>query len=54
MVHVSRTLLVVYMGGSCQRFLERFQFNVEVVLDRYYLEKIKQKTTEDYCEYASR
>ncbi|XP_004228826.2 uncharacterized protein [Solanum lycopersicum] len=29
-------------------------FNVEAVPDRYYLEKIKQKTTEDYCEYACR
>lgn len=29
-----------------QDFLEGFQFNIEVVPDRYYLEKIKQKTIE--------
>jgi len=34
--------------------LERFLFNVEAVPDRYFLEKIKQKTTEDYREYACR
>ncbi|XP_049369410.1 uncharacterized protein LOC125834290 [Solanum verrucosum] len=39
-------------GALAKDFLERLQFNVEVVPDRYYLEKIKQKTTEDYREYA--
>ena len=39
-------------GALAKDFLERFQFKVEAVPDRYYLEKIKQKTTEDYPEYA--
>ncbi|XP_049387091.1 uncharacterized protein LOC125851355 [Solanum stenotomum] len=41
-------------GALAKEFLERFQFNVEAVPDKYYLEKLKQKTTEDYREYACR
>ncbi|XP_010314117.2 uncharacterized protein [Solanum lycopersicum] len=33
-------------------FTERFGHNVEDAPDRYYLEKIKQKSTENYLEYA--
>ncbi|XP_060211842.1 uncharacterized protein LOC132639413 [Lycium barbarum] len=35
-------------------FIERFLFNMETVLDRYYMEKVKQKSTENFREYASR
>ena len=35
-------------------FTERFGHNVEDAPDRYYLEKIKQKSTENYREYAFR
>ncbi|XP_060170681.1 uncharacterized protein LOC132601617 [Lycium barbarum] len=35
-------------------FMERFRFNVETVSDRYYLEKVQQKLTENYREFASR
>ncbi|XP_060170475.1 uncharacterized protein LOC132601406 [Lycium barbarum] len=35
-------------------FIERFRFNMETVLDICYLEKVKQKSTENFCEYASR
>ncbi|XP_059295481.1 uncharacterized protein LOC132048812 [Lycium ferocissimum] len=35
-------------------FMERFCFNVENVPDRFSLEKIRQKSTETYREYASR
>ncbi|XP_010312908.2 uncharacterized protein [Solanum lycopersicum] len=35
-------------------FTERFGHNVEDSPDRYYLEKIKQKSTENYREYAFR
>ncbi|XP_059283656.1 uncharacterized protein LOC132037200 [Lycium ferocissimum] len=35
-------------------FMERFYFNMEIVSDRYYLEKVKQKSTENFREYASR
>ncbi|XP_059292351.1 uncharacterized protein LOC132045786 [Lycium ferocissimum] len=37
-----------------ESFMERFHFNVETVLDRYYLEKVKQKSTENYREFGSR
>ncbi|XP_055800353.1 uncharacterized protein LOC129869752 [Solanum dulcamara] len=33
-------------------FIERFAYNVEIVPDHYSLEKIKQKSTESYREYA--
>lgn len=33
-------------------FLEKFAYNIEVVPDRYSLEKIKQKSTESYHEYT--
>ncbi|KAK6794098.1 hypothetical protein RDI58_007551 [Solanum bulbocastanum] len=35
-------------------FNERFGHNIEAAPDRYYLEKIKQKSTENYREYALR
>ncbi|XP_055814653.1 uncharacterized protein LOC129884368 [Solanum dulcamara] len=35
-------------------FIERFAYNVEIVPDRYSLEKIKQKSAESYREYAYR
>ncbi|XP_060210590.1 uncharacterized protein LOC132637530 [Lycium barbarum] len=37
-----------------ESFMERFHFNVEIVPDRYYLEKVKQKSTENNREYANR
>ncbi|XP_059285130.1 uncharacterized protein LOC132038485 [Lycium ferocissimum] len=35
-------------------FMERFRFYMETVPDRYYLEKVKQKSIENFREYASR
>ncbi|XP_060182080.1 uncharacterized protein LOC132611711 [Lycium barbarum] len=35
-------------------FIERFCFNMETVPNRYYLEKVKQKSTKKFCECASR
>nr|XP_004234715.1 uncharacterized protein LOC101266000 [Solanum lycopersicum] len=35
-------------------FTERFGHNIEDAPDRYYLEKIKQKSTENYREYVFR
>nr|QVT92263.1 reverse transcriptase [Solanum chacoense] len=35
-------------------FIERFAYNVEIVHDRYSLEKMKQKPTESYREFAYR
>ncbi|XP_049345800.1 uncharacterized protein LOC125810336 [Solanum verrucosum] len=35
-------------------FIERFAYNVEIVLDRYSLEKMKQKSNESYREFAYR
>ncbi|XP_060182998.1 uncharacterized protein LOC132612947 [Lycium barbarum] len=35
-------------------FMERFHFNIKTVPDRYYLEKVQQKSTEKFCEYMSR
>ncbi|KAK4731556.1 hypothetical protein R3W88_024544 [Solanum pinnatisectum] len=35
-------------------FIERFAYNVEIVLDRYSLEKKKQKSNESYREFAYR
>ncbi|KAK4708058.1 hypothetical protein R3W88_028983 [Solanum pinnatisectum] len=35
-------------------FVERFAYNVEIVPDRYSLERIKRKSTESYREYAYR
>lgn len=35
-------------------FLERFLFNVEVIPERYFLKKFKQKTTKEYREYTCR
>ncbi|XP_015163374.1 uncharacterized protein [Solanum tuberosum] len=35
-------------------FIERFAYNVEIVPDRYSLEKMKQKSTESFREFAYR
>ena len=35
-------------------FIDRFAYNVEIVPDRYSLEKMKQKPTESYREFAYR
>nr|XP_025884692.1 uncharacterized protein LOC104646013 [Solanum lycopersicum] len=35
-------------------FIDRFAYNVEIVPDRYSLEKMKQKPTESYQEFAYR
>ncbi|XP_060190731.1 uncharacterized protein LOC132620009 [Lycium barbarum] len=35
-------------------FMERFRFHMKTVPVRYYLEKVKQKSTENFCQYASR
>ncbi|KAK4718931.1 hypothetical protein R3W88_017269 [Solanum pinnatisectum] len=35
-------------------FVERFAYNVEIIPDRYSLERIKRKSTESYREYAYR
>ncbi|KAK4734021.1 hypothetical protein R3W88_008282 [Solanum pinnatisectum] len=35
-------------------FVERFAYNVEIVPDRYSLERIKQKSTKSYREYTYR
>ncbi|XP_060182483.1 uncharacterized protein LOC132612177 [Lycium barbarum] len=35
-------------------FMERFCFNMKTVSNRYYLDKVKQKSTKNFCEYASR
>ncbi|XP_015078417.1 uncharacterized protein LOC107022266 [Solanum pennellii] len=35
-------------------FIDRFAYNVEIVPDRYSLEKMKQKSTESYPEFAYR
>ena len=35
-------------------FIERFAYNVEIVPNRYSLEKMKQKPTESYREFAYR
>ena len=35
-------------------FIERFDYNVEFIPDRYSLERIKKKSAESYREYAYR
>ena len=35
-------------------FINQFSYNVEIIPDRYSLEKIKQKSTESYREFAYR
>lgn len=42
----------IIWGPMAKDFMERFQFNIEVVPDRYYLKKIKKKSTENFCEYV--
>ncbi|XP_060202203.1 uncharacterized protein LOC132630664 [Lycium barbarum] len=37
-----------------ESLMERFHLNIETALDRYYLEKVKQKSTETYRELANR
>ena len=35
-------------------FIDRFAYNIEIVPDRYSLEKMKQKQTESYREFTYR
>ena len=35
-------------------FIDWFSYNIEIVPDRYSLEKMKQKSTESYREFAYR
>ncbi|XP_060195046.1 uncharacterized protein LOC132624259 [Lycium barbarum] len=37
-----------------ESFMERFRFNNETIPDSYYLEKVKQKSMENYKEFSSR
>ncbi|XP_059288460.1 uncharacterized protein LOC132041781 [Lycium ferocissimum] len=39
---------------AAESFMKRFRVNVKTVSNRYYLEKVKQKSTENYREFASR
>ncbi|XP_055806992.1 uncharacterized protein LOC129875775 [Solanum dulcamara] len=41
-------------NALAKHFIERFAYNVEIIPDRYSLEKIKQKSTENYREYVYR
>ncbi|KAK4734015.1 hypothetical protein R3W88_008276 [Solanum pinnatisectum] len=41
-------------SNMAEDFMERFRFNIEIVPDRSYLEKLKKKTTETFHEYAIR
>ena len=44
----------ISLNALAKDFKERFRENVEDAPDRYYLEKIKQKSSENYREYAFR
>ncbi|XP_060170837.1 uncharacterized protein LOC132601789 [Lycium barbarum] len=41
-------------SSMAKDFMERFRFNIEIVPDRSYLERVKKKTTETFREYAIR
>ncbi|XP_069149116.1 uncharacterized protein [Solanum lycopersicum] len=41
-------------SALAKEFIDRFAYNVEIVPDRYSLEKMKQKPTESYREFAYR
>ncbi|KAH0669397.1 hypothetical protein KY289_023890 [Solanum tuberosum] len=41
-------------SNMVEDFMERFRFNIEIVPDRPYLEKLKKKITETFREYAIR
>lgn len=41
-------------SAMAKDFVRRFVYNVEIAPDRYSLERIKQKSTESYREYAYR
>ncbi|XP_015170631.1 uncharacterized protein [Solanum tuberosum] len=41
-------------NALAKNFVERFAYNVEIVPDRYSLERIKRKSPESYREYAYR
>lgn len=41
-------------SAMANSFIENFAYNVEIVPDRYSLERIMQKSTESYREYAYR
>ncbi|KAJ8574068.1 hypothetical protein K7X08_010579 [Anisodus acutangulus] len=39
-------------GTMAQDFVDRFRFNTDTVLDRFYLMKLEKKSTETFREYA--
>ncbi|KAJ8563624.1 hypothetical protein K7X08_032076 [Anisodus acutangulus] len=39
-------------GTIAQDFVDRFRFNTDTVLDRFYLMKLEKKSTETFREYA--
>ncbi|KAJ8527706.1 hypothetical protein K7X08_015157 [Anisodus acutangulus] len=39
-------------GTMAQDFVDRFKFNTDTVLDRFYLMKLEKKSTETFREYA--
>ncbi|KAJ8526239.1 hypothetical protein K7X08_028716 [Anisodus acutangulus] len=41
-------------GTMAQDFVDRFRFNTDTVLDRFYLMKLEKKSTETFREYAMR
>lgn len=41
-------------NALAKNFIDRFTYKVEIVPDRYSLEKMKQKSTESYMEFAYR
>ncbi|XP_049386709.1 uncharacterized protein LOC125850930 [Solanum stenotomum] len=41
-------------SDMAQDFMDRFQFNTDIIPDRFYLTKLKKKSTETFREYALR
>ncbi|XP_049360450.1 uncharacterized protein LOC125825156 [Solanum verrucosum] len=39
-------------SDMAQDFMDRFKFNTNITPDRFYLTKLKKKSTETFCEYA--
>ncbi|XP_069146122.1 uncharacterized protein [Solanum lycopersicum] len=46
--------LLMSWSALAKDFIDRFAYNIEIVPDRYSLEKMKQKPTESYREFAYR
>ena len=42
------------LNALAKDFIDRFAYNVEIVPDRYYLKKMKQKSTESSKEFTYR